>query len=207
MSFICSEVETWFFGLSSIMSRNLLCFEVYGPLIISLYILHTNGQLCCGCLSWSNEPGCSSDSECTSEICAADSYCCDSRWDSLCATTAYKLCYPTTLSPSTSPTSDPSRSPSTFPSSAPSPSPTTHQPSRAPITQRPSRAPTLHPTSSPSAAPSVFPTNSPTHSPTREPTLFPTVDPTMEPTTSSPTLQWSDGIESTQSMYVINAIY
>ena len=37
-------------------------------------------------------PGCQDNPTCESEVCAADPFCCDTEWDSLCASAAATLC-------------------------------------------------------------------------------------------------------------------
>ncbi|MHC5026555.1 MAG: M12 family metallo-peptidase [Planctomycetota bacterium] len=44
---------------------------------------------CCGA---NGTPGCD-DIECCEQICAADPFCCESSWDSICATTAIESCF------------------------------------------------------------------------------------------------------------------
>ena len=78
------------------------------------------GAICCDCTErrkW--ETGCSDDALCTANICAVDSFCCDTRWDNWCANLALAVCYKTPYPTTpTTPTTTITQQPTTSPSSS-----------------------------------------------------------------------------------------
>eukprot|EP01084_Bolivina_argentea_P111501 198910_1 len=100
-------------------------------------------DLCCACTIVNDTaltPGCAADPQCENNICASDTYCCDTDWDIGCATKAQNICINSTTSDS--PTDQPTESPlSIIPTLPPiiiiptSQSPTTLLPSLSPTDQ------------------------------------------------------------------------
>eukprot|EP00483_Globobulimina_turgida_P004106 UN04114 len=49
-------------------------------------------QTCCGCITAEGVAGCAADIPCQTEVCDADSYCCGTEWDTICAAAANRIC-------------------------------------------------------------------------------------------------------------------
>eukprot|EP01084_Bolivina_argentea_P051475 94703_1 len=105
------------------------------PTAPTVYVYHK----CCDtmCLTEHGNSGCINDINCETDICAQDSFCCDTDWDSICVDLANDICITpsptnTPTAPSLIPTITPSVSPSTAPTTAPTIAPTPSTPTTSP---------------------------------------------------------------------------
>ena len=78
-------------GVPSILDLDhFKCYEAEGdPLNMSVSLLDQFGEV--DCCEANGTPGCD-DPDCQAPVCAADPFCCDVTWDSICAAAAADLC-------------------------------------------------------------------------------------------------------------------
>eukprot|EP01084_Bolivina_argentea_P288739 495631_1 len=93
-------------------------------LLLLLLVSNTNGQICCTCTEYSNQPNCTTDTECQSIVCGEDSWCCEQQWNDSCAELATNICNNNTLTITNSATINPTFEPTLEPTFEPTLEPT-----------------------------------------------------------------------------------